>query len=78
MEEILGVVNEVPVPREDPPVEAAYQLIMPELDVAPKVTVPVPQRLPGVVDVIVGSGLIVANTDVLVGVVQPLLVASTQ
>ena len=78
MEEILGVVNEVPVTREDPPVEAAYQLIMPELDVAPSVTVPVPQRLPGVVDVMVGSGLIVANTDVLVGVVQPLLVASTQ
>ena len=78
MEEILGVVNEVPVPREDPPVEAAYQLIMPELAVAPNVTVPVPQRLPGVVDVMVGSGLIVAKTDVLVGVVQPLLVASTQ
>jgi len=76
--EILGVVNEMPVPREDPPVEAAYQLIMPELAVAPKVTVPVPQRLPGVVDVIVGSGLIVAKTDVLVGEVQPLLVASTQ
>ena len=78
MLEILGVVNEMPVPREDPPVEAAYQLIMPELAVAPKVTVPVPQRLPGVVDVIVGSGLIVAKTDVLVGEVQPLLVASTQ
>ena len=59
MLEILGVVNEMPVPREDPPVEAAYQLIMPELAVAPKVTVPVPQRLPGVVDVIVGSGLTV-------------------
>jgi len=78
VEEILGVVYEVPVPREEPPVEAAYQLIMPELAVAPNVTVPVPQRLPGVVDVMVGSGLIVAKTDVLVGVVQPLLVASTQ
>jgi len=53
------VVNELPVPREDPPVELAYQLIMPELDVAPSVTVPVPQRLPEVVVVIVGNGLIV-------------------
>jgi len=59
VEEILGVVNELPVPREDPPVELAYQLIIPELAVAPNVTVPVPQRLPGVVDVMVGSGLIV-------------------
>ena len=59
MLEILGVVNEMPVPREDPPVEAAYQLIMPELAVAPKVTVPVPQRLPGVVDVIDGGGFTV-------------------
>ncbi len=59
MEEILGVVNEVPVPREDPPVELAYQLIMPELDVAPSVTVPVPHRLPGVVDVIDGGGFTV-------------------
>ena len=53
------MVYEVPVPREEPPVEAAYQLIMPELDVAPSVTVPVPHRLPGVVDVIDGGGFTV-------------------
>ena len=69
MLEILGVVNEMPVPREDPPVELAYQLIMPELDVAPSVTVPVPHRLPGVVDVMVGSGLTV--TTIVNVLVQP-------
>ena len=59
MEEILGVVNEVPVPREEPPVEATYQLIIPELAMAPNVTVPVPHRLPGVVVVMDGGGFTV-------------------
>ncbi len=49
-----GVVNEVPVPRLAPPVAAAYQLIVPAEAVAPRVTVPVPHMLPGVVAVIVG------------------------
>ena len=40
--EIFGVVKDVPVPIEVPPVELAYQLIVPELDVAPSVTVPAP------------------------------------
>ncbi len=73
----LGVVKLVPVPSELPPVEAAYQLIVPALAVAPSVTVPVPQFEPGVVPVMVGIGLIVAVTAVLVAVVQPPFVAST-
>ena len=51
---MLGVVKLVPVPNDVPPVAAAYQLIVPALAVAPKVTVPVPQRLAGVVPVMVG------------------------
>ena len=48
------VVNDVPVPKEDPPVPAAYQLIVPALAVTPKVTVPASHLEPGVVPVIVG------------------------
>jgi len=51
---MLGVVKLVPVPKEEPPVEAAYQLIVPADAVAPKVTVPVPHRAAGVVPVRVG------------------------
>ena len=72
-----GVVKDVPVPRLVPPVEAAYQFIVPAEAVAPRVTVPAPHVLPGVVPVIVGIGLMVATTAVLVEVVQPPLVAST-
>lgn len=50
MEEIDGVVKVAPVPSEEPPVAAAYQLIVPDDADAPSVTVPVPQRLAGVVD----------------------------
>ena len=60
-----------------PPVDAEYQLIVPALALAPKVTVPVPQFEPGVVDDIVGIVLIVALTAVLLAVVHPLDVAST-
>ena len=49
-----GVEKLVPVPKEDPPVEAAYQLNVPLDAVAPKVTLPVPQPEPGVVAVTVG------------------------
>ena len=52
--EILGVVKVAPVPNDVPPEEAAYQLMVPAEAVAPKVTVPVPHRLFGVVPVIVG------------------------
>ena len=69
--------NEAPVPRLVPPVAAAYQFIVPAEAVAPRVTVPVPQVLPGVVPVIVGTVLTVATTAVLAAVVQPLFVAST-
>ena len=67
----------VPVPKEAPPEEAAYQLIVPALAVAPKLTVPVPQILPGVVEEMVGTVFTVAVTDVLLAVVQLLAVAST-
>ena len=51
---MLGVVKLVPVAKDVPPVEAEYQLIVPALAVAPKITVPVPQRDAGEVAVIVG------------------------
>ena len=69
--------NEAPVPRLVPPVAAAYQFIVPAEAVAPRVTVPVPQTLPGVVPVIEGTAFTVAITAVLAAVVQPLFVAST-
>jgi hypothetical protein len=71
------VVKLVPDPLVDPPVEAVYQLIVPALAVAPKVTVPVPQREAGVEVEMVGMALMVAAMEVLLAVVHPLLVAST-
>jgi hypothetical protein len=48
-----------PLLKGDPPVEFAYQLTVPPAEaVAPNVTLPVPQRDPGVVPVIVGVALI--------------------
>ena len=73
---MLGVVNVLPVPKAVPPVGTLYQLKVPKLAVAPKTTVPVPQRLPGVVPTIAGMRLTVAITAVLVEVQLP-LVAST-
>ena len=74
--DIVGVIKLIPVPKVAPPVGAAYQLIVPADAVAPNVTVPVPQTLPGVDPVIVGMGFTVASTGVLDPVVQPLAVAS--
>jgi hypothetical protein len=71
-----GVVKDVPVPNDEPPVDAAYQLIVPAEAVAPKFTVPAPQREPGVVPVMVGMALTVAVTAVLEAVVHPFAVAS--
>ena len=71
------MVKLVPVPKDAPPVEAAYQLIVPADAVAPKLTVPVPQFDDGVVPVIVGIVFIVATTAVLEVVVQPVAEAST-
>ena len=74
--DIDGVIKLIPVPKLEPPVAAAYQLMVPADAVAPNVTRPVPQTLPGVDPVIVGIGFTVASTAVLVPVVQPLAVAS--
>ena len=73
---MLGVVNDVPVPKLAPPDEAAYQFNVPALAVAPSTKVPASQRLAGVVDVTDGVVFIVATTAVLAEV-QPALVAST-
>ena len=74
---IEGVVKEIPAPNDTPPVDAAYQLIVPAEGVAPRLTVPVLQRLAGVVAEMVGVVFTVAITAVLEVVVQPVLVAST-
>ena len=76
--EIEGVVKLIPVPREVPPEEAAYQLMVPAEEAAPRLTVPVPHLEAGVVPVIVGIVFIVAITSVLEAEVQPFAVASTQ
>ena len=73
---MLGVVHGEPVPNDVPPVDAAYQLIVPADAVAPNTTVPVPHVEPGVVPVMVGIAYTVATTDVRLAVVQPLFVAS--
>ena len=72
-----GVVYDVPVPREVPPVEAAYQLMVPALAVAPKLTVPASQREAGVVPEMVGVAVTVATTAVLGAETQVPSVAST-
>ncbi len=56
---MLGVVKDVPVPRDAPPVADAYQLMVPADAVAPKVTVPASHLAAGVVPAMVGMGLIV-------------------
>ena len=66
-----GVTYEVPVPSDPPPVEAAYQLIVPVEAVAPRVTDPVPQRVAGVVPVMVGMTFTVTGRVVTLAV-QPL------
>jgi hypothetical protein len=76
-----GVVKLVPVPNDVPPEETSYQLIVPALAVALKVTVPVPHRELGVVPAIAGVVFTVATTGVLEDVAHeyplPLFVAST-
>ena len=68
---------DVPVAKLVPPVAAAYQLIVPALAAAPKVTVPVPHTELGVVPLMVGIAFTVATTAVLLAVVHPVAVAST-
>lgn len=77
VDEMEGMVKLVPVPRDEPPVDAAYQSIVPADAVAPNVTVPVPHLDAGVVPVIVGTAFTVAVTAVLVAVVHPFAEAST-
>ena len=67
----------MPNPKDIPPLDAAYQLIVPADADAVRVTVPVPQRESPVVPVIVGVAVTVAVTEVLDPVVQLLSVAST-
>lgn len=74
---MLGEVNDIPVPKDGPPVEAAYQFKIPALAAAPNVTVPASQRAAGVLPVTVGVVLTVAVTAVLDAVVHPLFAAST-
>ena len=67
-----GVVNEVPVATELPPVLTVYQFTVPALAVAPRVTVPVPHSEPGVVPAIVGISLTVVVLDAALEPVHPL------
>ena len=62
------MVNDAPVANDVPPVAALYQLIVPALAVAPNTTVPVPQRLAGVLAVMVGMAFTVITDAALVAV----------
>jgi hypothetical protein len=55
--EILGVVKLVPVPREEPPLDTAYQFNTPVAVVAPKVNAPAAHLEAGVVEEIVAAGV---------------------
>ncbi len=77
MLDIDGVVKLVPVPKALPPLDAAYQLIVP-VPAADKLTVPVPQRLPSVVELKVGIAVTVAITSVLLELAQDPFTASAQ
>ena len=76
---MLGVVKLVPDPKLGPPDAAAYQFMVavPELEVAPKITMPGPHRSPGVVLAIVGISVTVAITAVRGDELQPFSVVST-
>jgi hypothetical protein len=66
------------VSRGVPPVKTLYQLIVPELAVAPNTTVPVPQRLAGVLAVIVGIVFTITVTAVEVSLHQFALLTNTR
>ena len=59
-----------------PPVAFAYQLIVPELAEACKVTLPFPHLEAGVVPVNIGKGVTVATTALLAEVQLPLLASA--
>ena len=73
--ETLGVML-VPEPTNVPPVGAVYQLMVPLLAIAERVTSPGPHRSPGVVLFIVGVAVTVATTAVLGEELQPFSVVS--
>lgn len=77
-EEIDGVVKGEPVPKLEPPEEAAYQFKVadPSDETAANETVPASQRLPAVEEEMVGIVFMVATTAVL-SEVHPLKVAET-
>ena len=75
--EILGVLKEVPVPKDAPPVDAAYQLMVPADAVAPNVKTPGPQLESVVVVATVGIAYTVANTAVLAPATQPFTLAAS-
>ena len=78
MEDILGVVNDVPVPNDEPPEDAAYQLIVPALAVEPKATVPVLHLDAGVVPDIVGIAFTVIDFVAVVVPNEPPLVVKVK
>ena len=65
-----GVEKLVPVPKELPPVELAYQLIVPPEAAAPNVTVPVPHLDPGVELIIEGALLIEMSEPLSVPIIE--------
>ena len=73
--DILGVVNDVPIPNDAPPVTAAYQFNVPALAVAPNVTVPVPHTEPGVVVNTLGD--ILSNPIIIVSLMELFAVSVT-
>ena len=64
-----GVVKLVPVPNEEPPVDAAYQLMVPADALAPRVNALGPQFELGVVPVIVGIVFIVKSAPLSVPII---------
>ena len=63
LDDIEGVVYDAPLCKELPPALDEYQLIVPALDVAPRVTVPASHTEPGVVPVMVGLDVTVTVTS---------------
>lgn len=74
---IVGVVKELPLDNEEPPVNAVYQFIFPSEGSAAKVTVPEPHTDDGVVELTFGDSFTVALTAVRVSLVQPFDMAAT-
>ena len=71
-----GVTKLLLVDKAVPPVGLAYQIVLPALEVAFKVTEPASQRLAGVVELIVGVVFTVATTAVLAEVQLPIAVST--